>query len=172
MAVARRFEELIAWQLSARLRDIVIGRSATWRFRDEKLWNQLRDAVRSAPRNLAEGFGRFKPREFAHFTRIARASLLETLNHLQDARQSKYMDAQEVDSLIRLNKRALKATTRLLKYLESCKGKAPTGWDVNDKQTNDDPKAGGETPKPDKKNLKDPDTRPDEPHEPHEPMNP
>ena len=39
----------------------------------------------SAARNLAEGFGHFNPREFASFTRIARAPYFETRNHLHDA---------------------------------------------------------------------------------------
>jgi hypothetical protein len=73
---AKDFTELRAWQLARQLkvevdREILampIAR-ANRRFHD-----QLYDAVRSAPRNLAEGFGRFNHREFAYFTRIARSS--------------------------------------------------------------------------------------------------
>jgi len=135
MAVAQKLEELVAWQLSTRLRNAVIDRSGSWRTRDTKLFDQIRDSARSAPRNLAEGFGRFKPREFAHFARIARGSLLETLNHLEEALRCDYIQSEEAQLLLRLNKRALKATTMLVKYLDSCKGKAPTGWDVAEEQT-------------------------------------
>ena len=130
MPVARRIEELIAWQLSAELRDAIITCGRTWEGRDRQLFDQIRDSARSAPRNLAEGFGRFKPREFANFARIARGSLFETMNHLKEAQKREYIGDEQTASMLRLNRRALTATTRLLRYLESCKGQAPTGWDV------------------------------------------
>ena len=139
MAAARTHQELIAWQLSARLRREILKRSAAWQTHDRKLSDQIRESARSAPRNLAEGFGRFKPREFAHFARIARASLIETLNHLEEALEEGYIKPEEAESLSRLNKRALKATTRLLRYLDSCKGKAPTGWDLADVEGPNEP---------------------------------
>jgi four helix bundle protein len=116
------------------LRRNILQRSAAWQRQDRKLCDQIRESARSAPCNLAEGFGRFKPREFAHFARIARASLVETLNHLEEALEHGYVKPEEAESLSRLTKRALKATTRLLRYLDSCKGKAPTGWDLTDVQ--------------------------------------
>ena len=66
MATAKRFEELIAWQRSAELRDEILrltenGKAARdWGFRD-----QIRRSASSAPSNLSEGFGAFKPRVFA-----------------------------------------------------------------------------------------------------------
>ncbi len=42
--------------------------------RDFRLCEQLREAARSAPANIAEGFGRFGNKEFARFVRIARGS--------------------------------------------------------------------------------------------------
>lgn len=126
MPVARKIEELIAWQLSTQLRAAVIPCARRWERSDRKLFDQIRDSARSARRNLAEGFGRFKPREFANFTRIARGSLIETMNHLLEAQKCQYIGDEETAIMLRLNKRALKATTRLLKYLESCKGRAPT----------------------------------------------
>ena len=44
--------------------------SRDFRFRD-----QVRDSAASAGRNIAEGFGRFSPGDFARFLRYARASL-------------------------------------------------------------------------------------------------
>jgi four helix bundle protein len=87
------------------------------------------DASSSPARNIAEGFGRFKPRSFAYFVRIARASLLETRNLLQEGQTKNYFTKTEVEPLLRLQTRALKATTKFLRYLDSCKGKAPTDWD-------------------------------------------
>ncbi len=135
MAVAKKLEDVVAWQLSTELRDAVISFAKKWELRDPKLFEQIRDSARSAPRNLAEGFGRFKPREFARFARIARGSLMETRNHVKEALKCHYLTDEEAATIRRLNARALAATTRLLEYLDSCKGRAPTGWDVTDKKS-------------------------------------
>jgi four helix bundle protein len=43
-------------------------------FRDFAAWQRLDDAAASAPRNIAEGFGRVKPQVFAQFVSIAKGS--------------------------------------------------------------------------------------------------
>jgi len=129
MAGVDRYEDLDTWQLSVELRDRIFAwieaspQVKNWKFRD-----QILDASSSPPRNIAEGFGRFRPREFASFVRIARASLSETRNHLQDALEKKYLTKQHAADLLHLTSRCLGAATNLLRYLESCKGEAPTGW--------------------------------------------
>jgi four helix bundle protein len=69
--------ELRAWQLARQLKvevdEAILAKPEAQA--DRRFYDQLSDAVRSAPRNLAEGFGRYHHREFAHFTRIARSSL-------------------------------------------------------------------------------------------------
>jgi four helix bundle protein len=130
MAGARKFEDLTAWQLCAELRDRILpliedGPIA----RDFGFADDLRRSARSAPSNLAEGFGAFYPREFARFGRIARRSIIETRNHLLDGRKRKYFSQQDSKDLIHLTFRAQKCTTRLIKYLDSCNGRPPTGWD-------------------------------------------
>jgi four helix bundle protein len=42
-----------------------------------QLHGQVREAARSAPRNIAGGFGRFKHADFARFVRIAKSSEVE-----------------------------------------------------------------------------------------------
>ena len=127
MAGVRRYEDLQVWQLAAGLRDKVFALtedgavSRNFRFRD-----QIRDSSSSAPANIAEGFGRFRPREFAFFVRIARASLLETRNHIQDAQNKRYFSETDAADLLKLQVRATIAATRLLKYLESCVRNGPT----------------------------------------------
>ena len=129
MAGANRYEDLVTWQLSVQLRDgvnqVVINGEAARHF---KFREQILDASSSPPRNIAEGFGRYRPRAFAHFVRIARASLLETRNLLQEGQSKGYFTEADVDPLLQLQERALKATTRFLQYLESCNGQAPTDW--------------------------------------------
>ena len=131
MTAVQRFEELDAYQLSRELRDAIFTLTeAGPASRNMKFRDQIRTSSSSPPANIAEGFGRFKPREFAHFTRIARASLLETRNHIDDARRKGYFSKEDCTKLFALQIRATKATTGLLRYLDSCKGKAPTGWTV------------------------------------------
>jgi four helix bundle protein len=121
VATARKLEELIAWQLAGDLRDRIYEwtAGAPWR-EHQQFRDQLRDAASSAPRNLAEGFGHFNPREFARYARIARASLVETRSHLYHARAATLLDEEQTSLLLRANIRALAATTALLKYLVSC----------------------------------------------------
>ena len=120
MAPVRRFEDLVCWQLAAQLRDAVLelARSPDLS-RDLRFCDQLRGAASSVPQNLAEGFGRFDPGDFARFATIARASLDETRNHLLDARTRGYVSEVNLRGLLLLNKRASVATTRLIKYLRS-----------------------------------------------------
>jgi four helix bundle protein len=125
MAAVDRFEDLFAWQLSSQLRDEILPITDRSVWKDSSFRDQIRDSVSSPPRNIAEGFGRFRPREFAYFVRVAAGSLQETRNHLYDARKRKYINDEEANRLLRLQARAGKATTKLLRYLESCDGEPP-----------------------------------------------
>src|SRR5205823_893451 len=82
--------------------------------RDFKYRDQIRDSSASAASNISEGFGYFKPRDFARYLRYARASLMETINHLIDAHDSKYMADPLWSRLKNLAKAALRATTNLM----------------------------------------------------------
>jgi len=54
-----RFQDLIAWQLADQLRQVTIPFCEKVETRrDYKLKGQLSDAASSAPKNIAEGFGR------------------------------------------------------------------------------------------------------------------
>ena len=121
MAGFKRFEEIIAWQLAHELKVRVDGFVIRPEFsRKYRFVDQLSDAVRSAPRNIAEGHMRgFRHKEFAHFLRIARGSLGETLNHLLDAYEQRLITEDELMATERLAKRAIKAATGLIQYLES-----------------------------------------------------
>ena len=117
----RRFEDLIVWQLASQLQHEVFAFTAigpAWR--DIKFREQIRDSSASASRNTAEGFGRFRPRDFARFLEIAHGSLDETKNHLHDGHHRGYLATQTYNDLLRLTYRALKANTRLIRYLKSC----------------------------------------------------
>jgi four helix bundle protein len=118
--VARDFADLSAWQLAVELKKwvyLLVRRPAV--ARDRGLVDQIVDAARSGPRNVAEGFGRFQRKEFAHFLKIAIASEQEVRNHIQDAFDCGYITAAERDEGIVLSKRAVAAALGLRRYLLS-----------------------------------------------------
>ena len=116
----RRYKDLVAWQLSNDLKQKVyalIDRSAAQG--DRKFCDQIKDAAASAPRNLAEGFACYRHTEFARYTRIAKASLVETQNHLDDGVDRKHWVPEDRKELCAIADRAIGACVRLLAYLES-----------------------------------------------------
>src|SRR4029077_17728705 len=117
----RRFEDLVAWQLAFSLQQEVFAFTAigpVWH--DVKYREQIRDSSASATRNTAEGFGRFRPKDFARFLEIAHGSLDETKSHLNDGLQRSYLSSVEHQRLVRLAVRALSANARLGQYLRGC----------------------------------------------------
>jgi four helix bundle protein len=130
--VAYRFEDLVVWQLADGIKnevyEITARRPAAG---DIKFCDQIRESARSAPRNIAEGFGRgrYCPREFGQFLRIALASLHETKNHLHDGRDRRYLSDSDHERIVRMTLRAIKAGNRLAAYLRSAKAPEapPTG---------------------------------------------
>ena len=120
MAGFKDFREIVAWQLARQLKlqvDVFLNRPDFKRL--YKFSDQLSDSARSGPRNIAEGHVRFKHKEFAQFLRVARGSEGEVLNHLIDAHDQKLITAEELEQCERLIRRAMKAATRLIQYLES-----------------------------------------------------
>ena len=83
---AKRVEEFAIWQLGVELRRMILAITDRPPFKqDIRFYHQVRGAASSIPANIAEGFGRFSPREFARFVRYARGSAAELETHLQDA---------------------------------------------------------------------------------------
>ena len=115
---AKRVEDLFVWQLADELRGRIYwltgsGAAARdWKFRD-----QLRDAASSSTLNIAEGFGRFRHREFAQFLRYARGSRFEISDALRDGVIRNYWTAESVKDELILCKRTTKAITRFIDYL-------------------------------------------------------
>jgi four helix bundle protein len=115
---ARHYKELECWQLAHELKCEVIAFTARMpATADRDFCQDIRASARSAPSNISEGFGRQTHRDFAHFLSIARASLIETDNHLQDALDCAYVTHAEHARLSTIANRALRATTSLQSYL-------------------------------------------------------
>ena len=114
--MARTFEELLAWQLANELKlevlDLVSKPPA---HRDFKFRDQILDSSSSGPSNIAEGFGRGRPAEFARFLEFAKASIAETRNHLIDAHARGYIADRLFSRLSNLARAAERTTTGLLR---------------------------------------------------------
>ena len=78
---------------------------------------QMRKAANSGCTNVAEGFGRFYPKEFARYLQISRASLKELGEHLLEPEIAHIVPANELAELTALIDRAIGASTRLIRYL-------------------------------------------------------
>jgi len=111
----RDFRDLVCWQLSYELKCEVFAFTAIGpASRDFKYRDQIRDSSAAAPRNITEGFGRYRPREFARFLEFARASLMETQSSLIDGRDNGYLSPTLYSRLANLARAALKVTTNLM----------------------------------------------------------
>src|SRR4051812_34836946 len=97
---ARRVEDLVIWQLAHELRVKVHAVAATTpACEDRRFRDQVVDAASSITRNIAEGFGRYRHKEFAHYLAIARGSLFELADHLKDGISRQHWTAQDIMEL-------------------------------------------------------------------------
>jgi four helix bundle protein len=115
---ARRFQDLVAWQLARELRKnigILIKKPLV--SEDADLCGQLRRAARSATGNIAEGFPCPSHAEFARFLDIAARSLREIEDRLTEAVDSNLLTESEVAGALNLVKRTCVAVARLTAYL-------------------------------------------------------
>jgi four helix bundle protein len=120
MAGAKRYQDLVCWQLADELEALVLALTDTGPVsKDFKFRDQIRDSSASATRNMAEGFGRFLPADHANFLRIARSSLMETHNSARTGFKRGYFSEEDTDRMQRLCARSGKAATGLILYLES-----------------------------------------------------
>jgi four helix bundle protein len=126
MAGVTRFQDLEAWKLATELSDVVYRITDTGPVAAQATFKQqIRESSASAASNIAEGFGRYYPRENASFVRCAKGSITETENHLLLGKRRSWITEAAFGEAWELAERALKATTRYLKYLESCEGRVP-----------------------------------------------
>ena len=110
------FRDLVAWQLSHELKCEVFAFTSTGAAsRDFRYRDDIRGSSASAPANIAEGFGRFRPLEFARFLGIAKGSLQETRNHLIDGRDRGYLEDRLCSRLTNLSRAAERTTANLLR---------------------------------------------------------
>lgn len=115
MAGAKRYEDLDCWKLANELADLYDAMTAEGpASRDVDLRKQLRKSGTKAPAQIAEGFLRYLPADFANYLRMARASLGESQTHLNRGYRRSYWSQEQVDRARVLGNRAIGATTKLM----------------------------------------------------------
>jgi four helix bundle protein len=112
----RKHGDLIAWQLCDRLRRLVLRHIRTGpASKDFDFRSQLRKAARSACYNTSEGFYRYGHGEFGHLLNVARGSLGEVLDQIDEGLENKYFTPEQHLEMKRLCLRAMKANMALRK---------------------------------------------------------
>jgi four helix bundle protein len=127
MKRAKRFTELVAWQRAHELEILceeLLNRPRVRR--DYKFRAQLSDAGSSCPRNIAEGFGRFRPKENAQFVRVAKGSANEVLALFIEARVKGFLSPEEFQRFKTAADRAIGTIVGYVKYLDSCDPEDPS----------------------------------------------
>jgi four helix bundle protein len=116
---ARRVEDLTVWQVADELRRKVHERSLEGSCtRDFRFVDQLRDASSSVTRKIAEGFGRYRHKEFANFLGIARGSAFELMDVLRDGVSRHHWTPEQIADLVSLTNRTIAGLTSLMRYLQ------------------------------------------------------
>lgn len=91
----KTFQELEVWKASRRLKLDIYDLVKTFPAEEKyNLSNQIIRSSRSTPANISEGYGRFTYKDQIHFCIQARGSLFETLNHIIDAQDCKYISEE------------------------------------------------------------------------------
>jgi len=96
------YTDLQVWQAAMDLAEDVYR--ITKNFPKEERYGltiQVRRAAVSAPSNIAEGKGRSSDKELAQFLCHSRGSLFEIETQINLARRLGYLDAQQVDTVLR-----------------------------------------------------------------------
>ena len=121
MRGVQRFTDLRAWQACT------VYKKAIYRLiergvygNDWKRRGQLEESVAGPPDHIAEGFGRFNPPDFARFTVMARASLMESQSQLHDPVDKRYITEETRLQLDALAGRRSK--------------KSPASWNISNRR--------------------------------------
>lgn len=119
MEIRFNFEKLEVWQKAMDLTVEIYKLTEQFpRSEQFSLTDQLRRAISSVTANIAEGTSRISRKDQAHFTSIAYASLMETMNHILLASRLEYIQISLVDSL-RIKIQAIAAMLSSLHHYQS-----------------------------------------------------
>jgi len=117
----RTFEDLACYQKARELRKDIsrfcrrLPKEETYRLKD-----QIMRSSRSVTANIAEGYGRHHHQENIQFSRQARGSLSETLDHLNAALDEEYLSQSDYAELRTRLEDVWKVLNGYIAYLRRC----------------------------------------------------
>lgn len=118
------FEELDCWKRARSFRQMISKSTKTWPNEEKyELVKQVKRSSRSVTANIAEGFGRHHHQENIQFSRQARGSLTESLDHLITAFDEEYIDKSEMASFREEYGHCLRLLNGYIAYLRTCGAK-------------------------------------------------
>jgi len=96
----KTFEELFCYQKAVEIRK-KISTLVKYFPSEEKyrLADQMIRASRSAPSQIAEGYGRYHYQENVQYCRQGRGSLYELIDHIKVAKEENYINEESLDSI-------------------------------------------------------------------------
>jgi four helix bundle protein len=122
MAGVRRYEDLEAWQIADELKREVYALTETGpASTDFDFCQHIRSSAASATKNIAEGFGRFRPADNARFVEFSVSSTMETQDSLKDGVDRGHFTPERVFRAQQLAERSIQCSTKFIVYLKSCK---------------------------------------------------
>lgn len=98
MGIIKHFSNIIAWQKAKGMTLLlykILKTSKDFSFND-----QIKRASLSIMNNIAEGFGRYNPREFKQYLSIARGSTMEVVSMVLLGNELGYFDENQKTALL------------------------------------------------------------------------
>lgn len=118
MEVVNGFEELLCWQQERELVRQVYAQCREPKLsKDFATQDQLKRAALSIMNNIAEGYGRYRSKEFIRFLDISSASAMEVRTMLYVLKDMDYINHDTFEKLHKLSIHQTNLTIGFIKYL-------------------------------------------------------
>ena len=122
MANLKTFEDLECWKKTAELHRKVFALVKTFPTEEKyKLVDQMIRSSRSAPSQIAEGYGRFHYQENTQYCRQGRGSLYELVDHLITSFECEYISSEQLQEFRNDIKNCLTLLNGYINYLGKAK---------------------------------------------------
>ena len=120
MAIFKRFEDIVVWQMGRQLVKDVYALTRKGPFaKDFGLRDQIQRAAVSVPSNIAEGFERDGNKEFVKFLYIAKGSIGEVRSQMYNAFDLGYVTESEMSEVLDAAMRISSGLNSLIRSLTS-----------------------------------------------------
>ena len=120
----KTFKDLKVWQQARELRNHIFILAKKLPDEEQyRLKDQLIRATRSVTANIAEGYGRFHYQEYIQYSRQARGSVYEILDHLICAEDQGLINSEELEKFREKIEDCIRLLNGFIRYLKHVKEK-------------------------------------------------